>query len=362
MTDIRAWYLHGVAAVDLPQDLESLRRLATGSKLSPELLLRTDKWDFLLREGEKVARSGFVRLSKLASTRRGIATGANEFFHLSAARAGQLGLPRSILVPCVGRAADVQGIEFSEDDLASLIANDRRALLATFGSALGPSEKRYICAGENDGIHKRFLLAARKPWYSMERQRRAPIWAAVFGRQGLRFVHNRTQALTLTTFHCVYPFDYSETAVAALTVCLNAPTVQREARAQTRVYGGGLLKFEPRDLLDILVPDLSRVTRATLEALAAEQYRLVTALRSGTKYEDLNWGCVEELIQVAANELQEDQSPSRRPETILDRTQPSLQLVGQTRHADPAGSCCAQPQRLARSRRLQLENLRLWES
>jgi adenine-specific DNA-methyltransferase len=336
MSDILAWYLHGITSNELPDSLDALRQIAVENRFKPETLLNTDKWDFLIREGEKDAKPGFVPLRQLASTKRGIATGANEFFHLSAPRAAELKLPSHVLVPCVGRAADVHGFEFSEGDLRALTTNGRRVFLATFGSSLTDAERRYITSGEASGIQERFLLAGRKPWYTMEPQRQAQIWAAVFGRQGLRFVHNRTNALTLTTFHCVYPIDRSDNAVAALTLCLNVPSVQAAARAHTRVYGGGLLKFEPRDLLDICVPDLSRADDSTLAALAAEQLRLSAELRAGVEYEDLKWEWAEELVRAAAMEATQSQrAPS---EMRRRRTAPHLQPDARKRRDGPTVS------------------------
>jgi adenine-specific DNA-methyltransferase len=336
MTHVLAWFLHGITSSELPDNLDGLRRIAVENRFRPETLLNTDKWDFLIREGEKDTKPGFVPLRQLASTKRGIATGANEFFHLSAPRAAELSLPSQVLIPCVGRAADVQGFEFSEDDLRALTMNGRRVFLATFGASLTAAEQRYISAGAASGIQGRFLLAGRRPWYTMEPQRPAQIWAAVFGRQGLRFIHNRTKALTLTTFHCVYPTDRSDRFVAALTLCLNVPSVQAAARAHTRVYGGGLLKFEPRDLLEICVPDLSRAEESTRTALAAEQLRLSAELRAGLDYEDLKWERAEALVRAAAMEA--IQSQQGQLETHPDRTEPSLRPDARKRRGVPGAS------------------------
>ena len=360
MTEILAWYLHGIASNELPETLDGLRRLAVKNRFKPETLLNTDKWDFLIREGEKDAKPGFVQLRQLASTKRGIATGANEFFHISAPRAMELKLPSHVLIPCVGRAADVQGFEFNEGDLRALTKNERRVFLVTFGASLTPAERNYIASGEKSGIQERFLLAARNPWYAMETQRSSQIWAAVFGRQGLRFVHNRTKALTLTTFHCVYPIDQTENSTAALTLCLNVPSVQAAARAQTRVYGGGLLKFEPRDLLDICVPDLSKAHASTVAALAKEQTRLAAELRSGMEYENLKWELAEDLVKAAAMEATQcQQEPSK---TCLHRTSPLPQPGARKRRVGQGELPDARPQNSEPRHTSRSVTPRLWES
>lgn len=62
--------------------------------------------------------------------------------------------------------------------------------------------------------------------------------------------------LNLTTFHGFYLNEGYENYAMPLVACLNSSRAQELAMANIRVYGGGLLKFEPRDLLHLLVPDL----------------------------------------------------------------------------------------------------------
>ena len=57
---------------------------------------------------------------------------------------------------------------------------------------------------------------------------------------------------------------------AALAACLNSAEVQSSALQQSRVYGGGLRKVEPRDLLAIQVPDLRLASSETIKRLAAQ--------------------------------------------------------------------------------------------
>ncbi|MCW5774092.1 MAG: N-6 DNA methylase, partial [Rhodospirillaceae bacterium] len=318
MPSVVAWYLHGVSSEAAPDSLEALRRAAKRSEFSCDTLLRTEKWDFLIREGAQEAAGGFVELRWLARTKRGIATGSNEFFHLSPSQAAAHALPPEVLRPCVGRAADIAGFEFDGADFDALKRADRRTYLLTFNRELTAAERAYIAGGEARGIHDRYLLAGRKPWYTTENQDPAPIWAAVFGRRGLRFVHNKAACRTLTTFHCVYPFDASPDFAAALTLCLNLPSVQARARAHTRVYGGGLLKVEPKDLLSIAVPDLRRVEPETLRRLARMQARIVAQCRAQCRRggeTDLDWRPAEDLVKAAAGEAAAKGSATRRDGT-----------------------------------------------
>lgn len=301
MTEIVTWYIHGLSGKEAPETFDDLLKKGQRRSISADVLMKTNKWDYLIRENIREESPGFIRLGALAKTKRGIATGANNFFHISQTMADAHKIQSDVLIPCVGRAADVNGFEFTKNDFFNLVHNKRRSLLVVFGNTLTNSDLTYIANGEAAGLNKRYLLAARHPWYSMETQSPAPIWAAVFGRKGLRFIRNKANALTLTTFHCVYPIDSSSDFSDALTLCLNVPSIQANARAHTRVYGGGLLKFEPKDLLEIQIPDLRNVSVETLRRLAIEHNRISTAYRNKNE-EYIDWTSAESAVKSAAEE------------------------------------------------------------
>jgi adenine-specific DNA-methyltransferase len=181
----------------------------------------------------------------------------------------------------VGRALDVVGVVFRKEDFAKLAAKGRRTFLFDMQSEPNAAEREYLDQGVSSGLDKRYLCAARKgKWYRMERRPPSAIWATVFGRKGLRFIHNPERIANLTTFHCIYPMVDTPVFEAALTACLNSRVVQGLARRQHRVYGSGLLKVEPRDLLDIPVPDLRETKPAILIELASLLEWLDAALQN----------------------------------------------------------------------------------
>lgn len=233
----------------------------------PDDLLGQAKWNAILEHGLPNSMPGFVALRELATTCRGIATGANSFFHLSPSQVRSVDLDPIHLKPCIGRARDVAGYVFGAEDFARLVKQDAATQLLCAQGNLSASEADYLASGEKEGLPERYLLSKRTPWYTMEKREPAPIWAAVFGRAELRFVYNAAGILNLTTFHAIYPQRQNVTLAQALTACLNSPVVQNRARLQHRVYGGGLLKYEPKDLLEIEVPDLRASSPDTIAAL-----------------------------------------------------------------------------------------------
>jgi len=140
----------------------------------------------------------------------------------------------------------------------------------------------------------------------------APIWAAVFGRECMRFIVNTARVANLTAFHGVYPLQTDPNFVNALAATLNSNIVQGVMKSEMRVYGGGLNKVEPRDLLDVKVPDLRGCSSATLERL--------TALMIGQRkshFTDRELDELDELVlsagSEAAQQLKLPMAAARRP-------------------------------------------------
>ena len=81
-----------------------------------------------------------------------------------------------------------------------------------------------------------------------------PIWVGVFIRGRFRFVHNQAGARNLTAFHGLYPVRNDTKSHKALLSYLTSDAAQDAIAAQSRLYGGGLRKMEPRDVLAIPIP------------------------------------------------------------------------------------------------------------
>jgi adenine-specific DNA-methyltransferase len=299
---------------------------------SPGELLSHSKWNSVLENGLPIVLPGFIRLGELAATCRGIATGANAFFHLSLIDARAKGLSERHVKPCIGRARDVSGYIFEQFNFERLIEKNSTTHLFCAEGELSAAERRYLAEGETAQLPERYLLSQRSPWYTMEHRLPAPIWAAVFGRSELRFVFNEAKILNLTTFHAIYPRSEHTDFAKALTACLNSPVVQDRARLQHRVYGGGLLKFEPKDLLEIQVPDLRRVQTATLALLV----ECLTSLDQAAKAdnEDRRSSARSRLNDAVLRAVEE--AASQSPRKMLERQSELGPLWAQrTHHADP---------------------------
>ena len=199
-----------------------------------------------------------LTLGVFAKTVRGIATGANSFFFLTAEQAQAIGIPDEFLIPAIGRTRDVPGNEITAETLEALKKAGRPTLL--FSPDGRPLERFpepvqvYLRKGMDIGIHKRSLISTRRPWYKMERREVPPILFAYLGRRNARFVRNLAGVLPLTGFLCVYPHQKSPDFVNQLFRVLQHPQTIANLALVGKSYGNGAIKVEPRALEKLPLP------------------------------------------------------------------------------------------------------------
>lgn len=227
-----------------------------------------DKWLNLLLNGatERVPVQFANRVGDYFKSRRGIATGANEFFCLSRAEMREHHLTEEHVDPCITKATDAEGLVFTREKFDSLVARDRRCFLLN-PSRNGQNLTRYLEVGEQQGIPKRHLPSHRPVWYLPENRAVADIWVAVFSRESVKFILNTSGAKNLTCFHGLYAKPGNESLAPLLTLFLNS-SLGRESFSQVnRFYGDGLNKLEPKDVEDMPCPEMPKLSRAEANEL-----------------------------------------------------------------------------------------------
>jgi len=236
--DLRRWVAGGLGATAAPMSIEVHERdvreaVATGLSRPPTLQ----------------ATDGPV-LGRYARVMRGIATGANDFFHLTSDQASQFGIPDEFLRVAVGRTRDVPGGVLTPDMIRALDESGRPTRLLCLdgrpAKEYPPAVEQYLRNGENEGLPWRALIAQRRPWYRMERREPPPFLFAYLGRRSARFIRNMAGALPLTGFLCVYPrrgVDQDD-----LWEVLQDPATLAGLPLVGKSYGGGAVKVEPRAL------------------------------------------------------------------------------------------------------------------
>lgn len=252
-------------------------------------LLDVKKWSPLLRHEIIRVPENYVPLSELAETRKGTVTGSDKYFHVSMKTAVENQLEQ-FLKPCISKMT--QYVSFSDDDFVSLAEKNKPCYLVSFPKDMSPNFQ-YIQRGVAAGEDRKYINSHRKPWFSISHVTPAPILTSTFIRKAPRFVRNLTNCLNLTGFHGIFPKTPCPAFIDTLSVCLNAPLPQQLMRNQMRSYGNGLFKFEPSDLLDIMVPDLRHVSAP---AIALVSSRLRTW--NGADYSGFPWNEIEDILGI----------------------------------------------------------------
>ena len=198
-------------------------------------------------------------LGDFASVRRGIVTGANDFFFMTLAKAKQLGIPEALLTKAVGRTRDVVGEDFSPEDVERLEALGRPTRLLNVNNLsfdqLPASVQAYLKEGEKRGFDQKTLIQTRKPWYRTEVRIPPPILFAYLGRRNARFIRNCAGVVPLTCLLCVYPNHDDTNFLDRLWRVLSHPQTVNNLRKVGKSYGGGAIKVEPRALERLPLPD-----------------------------------------------------------------------------------------------------------
>jgi adenine-specific DNA-methyltransferase len=221
-----------------------------------------DKWLNLLLNGSAQHHSAAFpkRVGDYFDCRRGIATGANDFFCLSRSMLRMHGLTEAHVEPCITKATAGEGLVFTRGKFDALVAGDRRCFLLN-PSRHGQSLTRYLELGERRGIPQRHLPSHRPVWYLPENRPVADIWVAVFSRESAKFILNASGAKNLTCFHGLYAKPGWEALPPLMTLFLNSSGGRMAFSQVNRFYGDGLNKLEPKDVQDMPCPVIPRLSR-----------------------------------------------------------------------------------------------------
>lgn len=233
--------------------MESLDQLTdlgkSGRPVARARLEESPRWTGLLRSSAK-APEGFIELGELCKVHRGAVTGANAIWVLRQ----HADLPTSVLYPSVTRARELfaAGTVLADGRHLRLVVDIPSEL-----DQLDPPDRnkvsRFIKAAKKAGADKGYIAAHRRAWWSVGLTAPAPILATYMARRPPAFVMNAAEARHINIAHGLYPRqDLDDHTLSRLAEALRAGG----AHAKGRVYAGGLIKFEPKEMERLMIPDL----------------------------------------------------------------------------------------------------------
>jgi adenine-specific DNA-methyltransferase len=263
-----------IARIDAKEEIDRLSDFSNfyRFKIHPSDLPYNKKWTPIILSlfSQQKLPPGLVNFSLYGAFKRGIATGANDFFALSKSAIENLKLDENNYCKCITKSQQIRKPIFTEDDFQTLANADKSVYCLDANNGDNLAVVNYIERGEKLGYHQRYLTKNRNPWYKIESRKPAPILFGVFNRGRLKVIRNLTNAINFTCFHSFYPNMFGEMVINKLFVYLLSDTGQEIIKTNKRSYGNNLDKFEPGDLNESLCPNQTQLaTIADREALAA---------------------------------------------------------------------------------------------
>jgi hypothetical protein len=244
----------------------SINNPSFSKKISIESLKKSSKWSkATISNTQKIEIKSKFRLSDLFEIKRGVATGANNFFILNTEQIRKFDIPPEFLTPVLPSSRYLLEDEIFADEQGNP-ALDRKLFLLT--CKLQPEELRisypyvwsYLQLGVDAGIPKRYLCKHRSLWYLQEVRSPTPFLCTYMGRsqskssKPFRFILNHSKAIAPNVYLMMYPkqklADILSSHPKQLKVvwqALNSIPTQSLVH-EGRVYGDGLHKLEPREL------------------------------------------------------------------------------------------------------------------
>jgi len=219
--------------------------------------------------------SAAVTLEDYFDIKRGLASGADDFFVVERGIARDLRLPAEFLRPILPgpRNLLVDVVPGDPDGYPSLEKQlcliDCR-LSEAYVKRHFPDLWSYLKTADDAKVRNRYLVRNRNPWYKQE-NREPSLFLCTYvergsqGRPPLRFIWNQSSAVASNLYLLLYPKGriadlmrsdlVFQSEVFEVLRSINEETVTDAAR----VYGGGLRKLEPSDMRAIPAESLTRL-------------------------------------------------------------------------------------------------------
>lgn len=251
--------------------LEDLAPLDNGYPVEWEQMVKAHKWSTFVRK-RKEAPASFIELGEIFRVHRGQVTGANEAWI-----AGDMArlIPKRFLRSTITKARELFA---AGPELVSAAGLRRVVDLPVCLDDLSEDEvkavRKYLAWAKLLGAEDSYIAQHRRAWWAVELRAAAPVLVTYMARRTPAFVLNTAKARHLNIAHGLYPRNsLRKEDLAAILVWLRGHVCTTSGR----IYAGGLVKFEPKELERIPIPPLEDIHAANsadqVDATAARRRR-----------------------------------------------------------------------------------------
>lgn len=227
-----------------------------------------DKWTTALALSpafaEVTSAPSSSRLGEWGRLALGAVTGSNRFFALSPQRARELGLARrDVVALCPPGSRHLRALRLTRADLRHLGDQGSPTLLFSPPRDPSPAGWAYVHEGEALGVDTAYKCRVREPWWRVPGQPVADLLVTYMNAASVALCTNEAGARHLNSVHGLFLGEQAReipTPVLALSALNSVTALGSELVG--RAYGGGILKVEPREAVQLPVPSLDLVREA----------------------------------------------------------------------------------------------------
>lgn len=236
------------------------------------------------------ARDLYERVVQEDSTRRfgefaqiniGYVSGANDFFHLRPSVAERLGIPEALLRPSVRNARALPPAQINASVVKRWLREDRQTLLLKLGKgqSLPNSVQKYLRTARAKEVSEAYKCRMRDPWYVVPDVKTPDFFLSYMSGRRVAFVKNSARCVCPNSLHTVVLKDRA--ALPRIQTAQSSVLFQLSCEIEGHPLGGGMLKLEPREASNILIPTVN-----VLESLdAGIVHDGINALQAWRHYE-----------------------------------------------------------------------------
>jgi hypothetical protein len=232
-------------------------------KLRPYLLPSTVR-EFYLRAAQT---DGSFRLNEVANIGIGYVSGDNDFFHFRPSTAERLGIPGGLLYPTVRNGRALPAGNLTQKIIEEWYKADEQVLLLRLEKAtqLPISVMHYLDSDAGRKARESYKCRMRDPWYVVPDVKTPDFFLSYMSGLEPSLVRNDT---TCTCTNSVHSVRFTEPkAISRVQRAWGSPFVQLSCEIEGHPLGGGMLKLEPREAGQILIPQRRMVTDLPVQVM-----------------------------------------------------------------------------------------------
>ena len=208
------------------------------------------------------------RFGDIARIGIGYVSGGNEFFHLRPSEASQLNIPSKMLIPSVRRGGILPPRQVTKSTIQKWYRSDEPMLLLRLKKT-DPVPREvvaYLDSDEGKRIRQNYKCRTRQPWYSVPDVQVPDFFLSYMSGISPKLARNVARCTCTNSVHGVRLFD--RRAQRMLAAMWTTPFVQLSCEIEGHPLGGGMLKLEPREAAQVVLPTpklLSKLNTLMLE-------------------------------------------------------------------------------------------------